>query len=224
MTLRKKAVVAGATGLVGRELVHLLLNNVNYEQVFALVRTKTPLDHPKLTQVVTDYSNLEGIADYLNHADVFCALGTTIKIAKTQEAFRKVDYEYPLQLAKLAQTNTANQFLVVTAMGANAQSKIFYSKVKGQLEDSLKLLGLAALHIFHPSLLLGDRKVVRRGERIGSIISKGLSVFLVGSLSKYKPIHVNAVARGMIQAAQYEAIGTQVYEYDQILELALKSI
>jgi uncharacterized protein YbjT (DUF2867 family) len=221
--MSKKAVIAGATGLIGRELVHLLLHDIRYEEVYILVRTKTPLDHPKLTQVVTDFSNLEGIADYLNLADVFCALGTTIKIAKTQEAFRKVDYEYPLQLAQLAQTHAANQFLVVTAMGANAHSRIFYSKVKGQLENSLRLLGLAALHIFHPSLLLGDRKEVRSGERIGSILSKGLNVFLVGSLSKYKPIHVNTVARGMIQAAQQEAIGTQVYEYDQILKLAFKN-
>jgi uncharacterized protein YbjT (DUF2867 family) len=221
--LPKKAVIAGATGLIGRELVHLLLHDIHYDEVFILVRTMTPLDHPKLTQVVTDFNNLEEIAVYLNHADVFCTLGTTIKIAKTQEAFRKVDYEYPLQLAQLAQTHAANQFLVVTAMGANANSKIFYSKVKGQLENSLKLLGLTALHIFHPSLLLGDRKEVRKGERIGSMLSKGLSVFLIGSLSKYKPIHVNTVARGMIQAAQQEAIGTQIYEYDQIVMLALKS-
>jgi uncharacterized protein YbjT (DUF2867 family) len=223
MTLGRKAVIAGATGLIGRELVHLLLHDTNYEQVFILVRSKTLLEHPKLTQVVTDFNNLESIADYLNDSDVYCTLGTTIRIAKTQEAFRKVDYEYPLQLAQLAQTHRANQFLVVTALGANASSKIFYSKVKGELEESLKRLGLAALHIFHPSLLLGDRKEARRGERIGSILAKGISVLLAGRLSKLKPIHVNDVARGMIQAAQQEAMGTQVYEYNEILKLALKS-
>jgi uncharacterized protein YbjT (DUF2867 family) len=223
MTLGRKAVIAGATGLIGRELVHLLLHDVNYEQVFIIVRSKTLLDHPKLTQVVTDFNNLELIADYLNDSDVYCTLGTTIRIAKTQEAFRKVDYEYPLQLAQLALSHHANQFLIVTALGANASSKIFYSKVKGELEESLMKLGLAKLYIFHPSLLLGDRKEVRRGERIGSILAKGISGILAGRLSKYKPIHVSDVARGMIQAAQQEAMGTQVYEYNEILKLALKS-
>ncbi|UUZ83402.1 NAD(P)H-binding protein [Paenibacillus sp. P26] len=129
----RKAVVAGATGLVGRELVRQPLENKEYDRVTAVVRRAQPWASPKLKQVVTDFTNLEeALQGELAGADVFCTLGTTIKQAKTREQFRKVDLEYPLELGRLAQAGGADAYLIVTAMGADPHSRIFYSRVKGK--------------------------------------------------------------------------------------------
>jgi uncharacterized protein YbjT (DUF2867 family) len=215
--MAKKALIAGATGLIGKELLALLLENPHYEQVIALVRKPLPIQHKKLVQQLTDFDHLEEVSDlFRDAADVFCTLGTTIKAAKTKEAFRKVDFEYPVRLAQLAMQNGAQQFLIVTAMGANRESGIFYNQVKGQVEEELRGIGLPALHIFRPSLLLGERAESRLGEQTGSVLARVLTPLMVGGLRKYRPIHVKTVAQAMVATAQSHVKGLHVYSSEEI--------
>lgn len=214
----KTAIVAGATGLIGSQLVAYLLDDPSYERVLALVRKKLERTHPKLIQVVTHFDeNLEHeIKTYLPGSDLFCCLGTTIKKAKSKEQFRKVDLEYPMLLGNQALNFKATYFGIVTAMGADAGSKIFYSQVKGQVEEGLERLRLPSLHIFQPSLLLGERADARLGERIGTVLSVGIAPLLIGSLRKYKPIHAKTVTKAMQQAAKRGNKGIHRYSYVQI--------
>lgn len=218
---KRKAVVAGATGLVGRELVRLLLDDEAYERVVVLVRKRMSLEHEKLEQVVTDFNRLEEAAGgRMKGADVFCALGTTIKIAKTQDNFRKVDYTYPLELARIAKREGAAQFVVITAMGADSSSRIFYSRVKGELEAALRELQLPSLTVLRPSLLLGDREEYRAGERAGMVLMKAFAFVMAGPLAKYKAINAGAVAQAMVNAARAAAPGCRVFLSDEIAALA----
>nr|WP_275900640.1 oxidoreductase [Paenibacillus periandrae] len=207
--------------MIGNELVAYLMKDPSYERVVVVVRRKLQIVHPKCIQVITNYEQLEDeLKAYVADSDVFCCLGTTIKKARTKEQFRKVDLEYPMRLGKLAQTFHAAYFGIVTAMGANADSSIFYSQVKGQVEVGLERLQLAALHIFRPSLLLGHRADARTGERIGAVIFTAAAPLLLGGLQKYKPIHVKTVARAMLQSAIWGNKGVHKYSYKQIEELA----
>lgn len=216
--MKRKAVVAGATGLVGRELVRLLLKEPAYTEVILIVRRSTGLTHSKLQEKILHFDELEKTELDLAGADVFCALGTTIKKAGTQEAFRQVDYVYSLTLGRMAKEQGAKQFLIISSMGANALSRMFYSRVKGEVEEALGELGLPALHIFRPSLLLGDREEFRLGERFGGALSSKLLPLFSGPLRKYRPIEATAVARAMCLTAQGDCSGVHVYESDEIAQ------
>lgn len=218
----KSALIAGATGLTGSKLVEVLLDHPEYDKVTVFVRRPLTLEHPKLEQIHVDYYRLADYAKHFQVEDVFCCLGTTIKKAGSQKAFRRVDYDYPVALAQLAKSAGAKNFLVVSAMGADSRSNIFYNRVKGQMEDSLKKMELPALHIFRPSLLLGDRKEFRLGEKAASLISPVFSPLLRGGMKKYKPIQAEQVAQAMFAAAQSESDGVHIYPSDEIAELAEK--
>lgn len=216
------AIVAGATGLIGREVVKALLARPNYGKVVALVRTPREEWDGTCIQIQTDYSSesLERqLGPYLPRAHVFCCLGTTIKKAGTRERFKAVDYEYPMRLGRLAETYQASQFAIVTAIGADAQSGVFYSRVKGEVEQDLMRLRLPALHLFRPSLLLGSRAEFRLGERAATGLLPIISPLLAGPLRPYKPIAAERVARAMVEAAQSERQGSHVYTYDQMIAL-----
>jgi uncharacterized protein YbjT (DUF2867 family) len=223
--LAKIAVVVGASGLVGSEVVQLLLKDDHYDRVVVLVRSKLSIQHQKLEQEIINFDTLDQIAQDLSGADVFCTLGTTIKKAGSQPAFIKVDHEYPLRLAQMSKQQGAAAFLIVTALGANSKSSIFYSRVKGQLEDELKQLQLNRLHIFQPSMLLGDRIEKRSGEHIVSVIMPAIAFLFIGSLRKYKAIHAQTVATAMINVAKVadeERRGNYTYTSDKIADLAKK--
>jgi uncharacterized protein YbjT (DUF2867 family) len=218
--MKGTAIIAGATGLIGRALLQHLLHHSEFNRVIILVRRMTGVKHAKLTELVIEFDHLDAVGEYFKDAVVFCALGTTIKAAKTKEAFRKVDYEYPLQLGKLAKKYEALQFHIVTAMGADANSSIFYSRVKGEVEEAIKELGLLSLHIYHPSILLGRRNEFRLGERIAMILMKSISLAMKGKLSKYKGVEANKVAAGMVSASQKRRLGEFLYEYKEIHQMA----
>lgn len=218
--MTKKAVVAGATGMVGQALLDKLLADSYYSEVHAVVRKATGRKHDKLTERIVDFDRLDLDASSLLGSDVFCTLGTTIKKAGSQEQFRKVDYEYPLKLAEQASTNGAEQFLIVTAMGADTKSMFFYSRVKGEVEKQLRLLKLPGLSIFQPSLLTGEREEVRRGELLAEAVARRLPFLFKGPFRKYKPIAAVTVAEGMIRAARLNRRGITVYESDAIADLA----
>ena len=194
------ALVAGATGLIGQELVDLLLQSDRYSEVRVLVRRPIEKQHPKLVSVVYDFDQPD--ASQVQGDDVFCCLGTTMKKAGSKEAFAKVDHEYPLQIACLAKQNGAAQYLIVTAMGADPGSAFFYNRVKGKVEEDLKGVGFDALHIFRPSLLLGDRDEKRLGEKIGEKVMKIFDPVMLGPLRKYRAIEAAKVARAMLTATQ----------------------
>lgn len=214
-TEKRSALIVGATGLVGNELLHILLQSNAYENVKILIRKPIAINHPKLTQKLVDFNELEKYEEEFTVHDVFCCLGTTIKKAGSQEAFKKVDFEYPLKVAKLAKNNGAKQFLIVSAMGANSHSRIFYNRVKGEIEEALKQVQLPSLHIFRPSLLLGKRNEFRFGERVAEILSPILSPLLSGKLRKYKPIQGKDVAQAMYQIAKNNRTGEFVYEWNK---------
>lgn len=212
----KTAILLGASGLVGSFLLDILLNSEEYRSVIIFVRKEIGLKHSKLTEHIIDFDQLDKYADLVQGDDLFCCLGTTIKQAKTREAFKLVDYYYPLKFAELAKKNGVTQFLMVTSIGANDTSSVFYLKTKGECEEAIKKLNLSSTSIFRPSSLLGPRKVVRPQERIGEIVMKVFSFCLIGKLKKYRPIQAQRVAEAMSIVAQSPKQGFTIYESDQI--------
>jgi uncharacterized protein YbjT (DUF2867 family) len=217
----KTALIAGATGLVGFCLLQRLLADSRYDRVFSVVRRPVGITHPKLREFWIDFDRLDAELAGVEADDWFCTIGTTIKRAGTPEAFRSVDYGYPMTLAGRAKASGAKQFLMVTAMGSSVHSSFLYGRVKGELERDLTDLRLDKLHLFRPSLLLGNRSEFRFGERVGAVVMKGINPMLVGRLRKYRGIQADAVAAGMIAAAfRDNAPGVNIYESDQIEDLA----
>ncbi|GAA3402231.1 NAD(P)H-binding protein [Paenibacillus hodogayensis] len=217
----KTAIVAGATGLIGGELIGQLIADSRYNEVIALVRRPVSFpDSAKLRVVETDWSE-EGLAGALQGswgaADVFCALGTTRKKAGSRLQFRRVDLEYPLLLGRMAKRYGASRFAVVSAIGSDPGSLFFYSRVKGEMERELRSLSLPGLHIFRPSLLVGDRAEIRPGEKAGEAIASFTSFLLVGRLRAYRPIAAGDVARAMIAAAAEPDEGTRVHGYNDMM-------
>ena len=217
--MSKFALLLGASGLVGGHCLQRLLNDTAYGKVIALVRKPLPLHDPQLEQQVVDFSDLQNYAHLLKAHDVFCCLGTTIKKAGSQAAFRQVDFTYPVEIAKIAAANGAEQFLIVTALGANPASRIFYNRVKGEVEAAIAPLAFRAVHIFRPSLLLGKRQEIRLGEKIGERVAKIFSFLFAGPLRKYRPIAARTVAAAMIAVAKRNLAGVNTYESDQIQAL-----
>ncbi|MDP4091664.1 MAG: NAD-dependent epimerase/dehydratase family protein [Bacillota bacterium] len=215
----KVALVVGATGLVGNELVRILLSAPEYEKVIVWVRTSMDINHNKLEEKIINFRELDKhvIDKSVNH--VFCCLGTTMRKAKNMEAFATVDLEYPVVLAKKARERQVSQFLTISAMGADPNSKIFYNRIKGQLEEELKKVGLPGLHIFRPSLLLGKRKEFRLGEKAAGAAYRVLPFIFIGSIKKYKPIHARTVARAMYRVALTEKHGVNIYESNNIAKM-----
>lgn len=205
--------------MVGGFLLDILLSSEVYSSVVIFVRKETPLKHPKLVEHVIDFSQLDKYADLVQGDDLFCCLGTTIKQAKTREAFKLVDYYYPVKFAEMAKKNGATRFLMVTSIGASAQSSVFYLKTKGECEDSIRDVNLSSTSVFRPSSLLGPRKVVRPQEKIGEVVMKIFSFCLIGKLKKYKPIRAEKVAQAMYTVAQSPKVGFNIYESDQIQSL-----
>ena len=212
---RRAVVIAGATGLVGRECLGLLLEDPSFERVTALVRR--PLDDapksPKLTTCLVDFDRLEAAAPLLAADQVICALGTTIAEAGSRERFRRVDLEYPLALARLASERGVSHFLLVSSLGADARSRVFYGRVKGELEDALAALPFRSLSIVRPSLLLGERKERRLGEELAKPFG-----FLFPR--RYRPIRAGDVAAALVRLAAEDAPGRRVVESAEMREWA----
>lgn len=216
----KKALLVGASGLVGGELLNILLTSEEYSKVIVLGRRPVGLEHLKLEEIIVDFEHLDRHKDCFHVDVVFCCLGTTIKKAKTKEAFKKVDVDYVLEIANMAKQMKVEKFLIISSMGADSKSLVFYSKMKGLVEESLKDIGFDSLHIFRPSLLLGQRREVRSGESAAAFLSQGLSFLFSGPLGKYKPIQAKVVANGMYKAAQRESNGEYTYLSDEIPKLS----
>ena len=219
----KIGLVIGATGLVGRELVITLLESSEFSKVIVWARRATGLDHPKLSEYFPDFEQLDRIPIPDGVDCIFCCLGTTIKKAKTKEVFKKVDYSYPLMLAQNAKRHQIRQFLIISAMGADESSRVFYSRTKGELESELRQLNLESLTIFRPSLLLGKRQEFRLGEEAAAIVSKVMPFLFKGPFKTYKPLNAKVVAEAMYRSALKEKEGIMIIPSDEIEELAKNS-
>lgn len=207
----KTALLIGATGLIGDLLTHRLVDSLAYERVKVLVRRSLNWQHPRLQEVLIDFDHPNSLL--VQGDDIFCCLGTTMKQAGSQAAFRKVDYQYPLEIAQFGLSNGARQFALVSSMGADPNSSFFYNRVKGEVERDLTTLAYPTFLTFRPSLLLGDRREARLGERIGAGVMRLFSPLLP---SRYKPIMANRVANAMFDTAQQGLLGNHVFESDQL--------
>ena len=208
-----RAVIAGATGLVGGQCLHLLLESGRYDHVLSIGRRAIGFSHPKLQEIRPDFDKLPG----LPVSDVFCALGTTIKKAGSEEAFRRVDRDYALQLAEWGVRNGAKQFLLVSSVDADPKSRNFYLRVKGEVEAGVNALPYDAVHIFRPSVLLGFRAESRPVERIAQHAIAALGWALPGKLRKYRGMPAGRLATAMARTAAKEMAGRFVYQYDEIV-------
>jgi uncharacterized protein YbjT (DUF2867 family) len=218
--MSRTALVAGASGLVGGHLLHLLLADAAYARVITLARRQLDARHAKLDQRVLDLGALDAVTDPPHVDDAFCCIGTTIKKAGSRDAFRQVDYDYVLAFARAAQRAGARQFLLVTALGADPASRVFYSRVKGEIEQAVRQLPFEGIQIFRPSFLMGERAEVRLAERIGVPVARVLAPLLVGPLRRYRPVDAADVARAMVQVATEAPRGPHVFEYDGIIAAA----
>jgi len=221
----KRAVGAGATGMIGSELCRqLALENSGFDRVVALTRRPLDFSYPKLVELRADLGNLDQVVSAAAPIDTaFCTLGTTIKTAGSKEAFRLVDYDYVVAFARFAKTAGARTFVLLTSVDANPKSSTFYLQVKGEAELAVEGVGFESLYIFRPSVLVGNRREVRTGERIGIAMGKIVQFALVGGLRRYRPISSEAVAGGMCGAGRESARGRTVCLYDDIVQLSAKS-
>lgn len=213
--------LAGASGMVGRSLVNQLMEEASVQKIYCLLRKPLHLDNPKITELIVDFNQLNENDIPKDIDSVFCCLGTTMKKAKSKEAFILVDKTYVLKLAELSKKNNVQNFHIISSLGANERAMVLYSRVKGEVETAIKQLNFPNTFIYRPGLLLGPRVEYRLGENIGKILMGMFSFLLVGGLKKYKAIKGSTVARAMIKSAQYFQ-GYNVIESDKIEEIALK--
>lgn len=212
---QRTALIAGASGLVGGECLQRLLASEAYAKVTVVTRHSLgpAAMHPKLREVVIDFGQLDSIKAELRADHVFCALGTTIRKAGSQAKFRQVDFEYPCHLAELALRNGAKHFSLVSALGASSKSRVFYSRVKGELEDALRAMGWPSLCLLRPSVIAGDRRESRPLERLSAAL-------LRFGPATYRPVAASEIAAAMIATAQREAAGVTILESREILRAA----
>jgi len=212
----RSALVLGATGLVGGHCLELLLGDPAWSRVAVLARRPSGRTHPRLTEVVADFERLEAHAEAFAVDAVFCCLGTTIRKAGSQEAFLRVDHDYPVAAARLASARGARRFLLVTALGAEAGSRVFYNRVKGEVERDVSALPFEGVALLRPSLILGDRAERRTAEALAQRLAPLAAPLLVGPLRKYRAIDATAVARAMVRLARDGFHGVRVVENDEI--------
>jgi uncharacterized protein YbjT (DUF2867 family) len=221
--MNSSSLILGSSGLVGSHLLTLLLASPHYAVVRSLVRRPSGRVHKKLEEHVVDFDQLAGVREVVRGNDVFCCLGTTIRVAGSQEAFRKVDLTYVVDAADTAHRNGASRFFVVSSIGANVSSGSFYLRVKGEMEATVATIPYAAVGIIRPSLLLGERKESRIGERIGAVGLQALSFAMLGPLRKLRPIRAADVAADMLFLSRTNFTGVRICESDEIQEMAYLS-
>ena len=215
----RSALLLGATGLVGRHCLDMLLAEDLYATVTTVARRPLGRSHEKLTHHVVDFEYLGARAACFAVQDVFCCLGTTMKQAGSKAGFRRVDYTYVLEAARLAADAGAEQYLLVSAVGADPGSRFFYNRVKGEAEQAVSELPFYGTYLFHPSLLTGSRDVARTGERVAEKVLGRLSFLMRGPLRPYRPVAAACVASAMLAVARRRPGGVQRYESDEIAAL-----
>ena len=210
----KTAIVIGSTGLVGTEIVNQLQQSAVYSKIILLNRRVSGYNFSKVEERVINFDapDLNGVSG----DDLYCAIGTTIRSAGSKQKQFRVDCEYPSTLAKLLKAQGIQQFLLVSSIGANANSSNFYLRTKGQLEKNIQDIGFASTVIIRPSFLLGKRKEFRLGEKVAIVLMKLLSPLMLGVFKKYRGVQASAIAAKMIALANQNLKGLTLIESDQI--------
>ncbi len=220
--MSKNALVIGASGLIGRNLVFELLKSPSYKKVVVLSRKDLVIKHDKFDQHLIDFEFLDNYQHLMGVDDVFCCLGSTKAKTPDLNFYRKIDFDYPLQVAKLALGKGAKQFLLISAMGANKQSNLFYNKTKGEVEEAIAQLNYPSFQVFRPALLLGSRNEFRPVETVSQYLFRVLNPFFIGSLRAYKAVHGNVVAKAMLMVANKNFRGKNIWLNNQILDIVEK--
>ena len=214
----KTALLFGSSGLIGGHLTKQLIENSSYDKVKLFVRSDPKISDPKIEVINTDFNNLQNHKDEITGDDCFFCIGTTKQNAPDKDEYRRIEYNIPVEIAKIAKSNSINSFVYVSSGFADPKSSGVYLKNKGDVEQELKSLNFLKLGIMRPSFLIGDRKEKRIGEKIGIFIFKLISPFFLGPLKKMKPIHSEKVAKAMIKIAN-ENLRKTILESDEIAEI-----
>lgn len=215
----KTAIIFGSSGLTGNALLEQLSTMPTYGEIVCINRTPQKISYPNCKEVIDDFSDLDALAQKIKADEVYCCLGTTIKKAGSKEVFTKVDLDLPVAIANACKKNGVKHFLVISSIGAKANSGNFYLRTKGLMEQAVLDLAIPQTTIVRPSMLLGDRKEVRVGEGIGKIIMKVGGVLMLGKWKKYKAIHVDDVAKAMIIIANTSPTKQNIFESNELQEI-----
>lgn len=217
----KTATLIGATGLIGSYLLDLLQNDSEFSEIKVLVRRPVTFNNPIVKVAIIDFSDKESFKSEISESGVvFCAIGTTNqKMKGDKNEYRKIDYDIPVNAAKLSLETGCPQFVFVSSIGANSKSNNFYLKLKGEVEDTLCSLNIPSLLIFRPSLLIGKRQEFRLGEIIGKILMEPISFLLP---TKMRPIKAYYVAKSMLEASKLDTRGINIYQYKEMKQLINK--
>jgi uncharacterized protein YbjT (DUF2867 family) len=216
----KTALVFGSSGLVGSHLVRLLNKNSIYEKIKLFVRSTSEIKTSKIEIINTDFKNLSNHKEDINGDDCFFCIGTTKKNTPDKDEYRRIEYDIPVEIAKIAKSNSINSFFYISSGFADSKSSSAYLKNKGQVEEELIKLNFSILGIMRPSFLVGNRKEKRPGEEVGIFFFKIFSPLLLGPLKKMRPIQSEKVAKVMIKVAN-ENLKKTIFESNEIAELAL---
>jgi len=215
----KKAVLFGASGFIGSFILEELLHHSAYEQVTVVVRKPLNINHPKLKTLIGDYHTLPGLKEDITADEIFIALGTTLKNTPDKNEYYQVDHDYPVLAAKIAKERGAKSVFIVSAIGANANSKFTYVRTKGETERDIIALDFEHTHIFRPSMLLGNRKEHRPLEKIIQKTWSVVDLMLIGNLKRYRGIEGKEVARSMVKAATNQTEKVKIYEWEEMKKL-----
>jgi uncharacterized protein YbjT (DUF2867 family) len=215
----KKAILFGASGFVGSYLMEGLLNDPDYEQVTIVVRKDLNVSHPKLTTLIGDYHSLPNLKEQISADEIFIALGTTKKNTPDEKIYYEVDHDYPVLATKIAREKGANSVFLVSAVGADASSGIFYVRTKGETERDIIAADLVHTHIFRPSMIMGNRKESRSLEKVLINVFSVINPILAGPAQKYRGIEGKDIAKAMIAAAKKPAGKVKIYEWKEMAAL-----
>ncbi len=222
----KIASIIGATGMVGSYLCDEILNDDYFNIARLIVRRPVSKSHPKMEVALVDFDDAESLKLALEETDtLFCCIGTTQKnVNGDNHLYRKVDFDIPVRAARFAKEAGCEKLILVSSVGANPHSRTFYLKLKGELENAIAAIGIKSIHIMQPSMLLGDRKEKRSGERFLQGSLKFVSWVFNGSMRKFRAIHGQTVAKAMLAASKKTTVGLTRYTYDGIVKLSEEEI
>ncbi|MEN8125058.1 MAG: NAD(P)H-binding protein [Bacteroidota bacterium] len=219
--MKKTAIILGATGLTGNLLLQKLINDERYELVKIFSRKPIEIKHPKVIEVIGNLLELETFNKDFTADEVFCSIGTTAKKTPDKELYKKIDIGIPLSAAKLCKENNINTFIVMSSLGADAKSSVFYNKIKGEMEQSVLKEGITNTYILRPSIILGKRNENRIFEGIGKTMFTVFQFLFIGKLKRYKAIEADNIAKAMIYLANSKP-DIDIIESDKIGDFAFR--